>query len=278
MILKAVLDLGAQILRQASIENPHKEAALLLSHITGLSKVSLIVNDDKDLLDDTKDIYLSLINRRAKGEPCAYLLGFKEFFGLNLKVNKSTLIPRPDTELIVEKALDLNPRSALDLGTGTGAIILALKANLPNVDAYAIEYSKDALAIAKENAHNLNLDVNISYGSWFFDPMSDVLEGKKFDVLLSNPPYIEEGDPHLSQNGLNYEPISALTSGIDGLDDLREIIRKAPSYLNSQGYLLVEHGYNQALLVQELFLRAGFSNIETLRDLGGNDRVTLGHI
>ncbi len=278
MILKAVLQSGAQILREASIENPQKEAALLLSHVTGLSKVSLIINDDKELCYSKKDLYFSLINRRAKGEPCAYLLGYKEFFGLKLKVNSSTLIPRPDTELLVEKALSLKPKSALDLGTGTGAIILALKSNLPSLCAYAIDYSKEALAIAKENARTLNLDVNMSYGSWFFEPMSDEIAGKRFDIIVSNPPYIEEGDSHLTQNGLNYEPITALTSGPDGLDDLRAIIKKAHYYLNENGCLLVEHGYNQALSVQDLFLKEGYFNIETLRDLGGNDRVTLGHI
>lgn len=271
MDIRALMQQGRERLILGNIESASLEASLFLTHLTGYSRTKLIAHDDEVVSTKLKDDYFSLIEKRLQGIPCAYLLGYKDFWGLKLKVNSYTLIPRADTETLVEEALKLNPKKVLDLGTGTGAIILALKSEIKDLQAYACDVSYGALAIASENAKNLNLDVHFYQSSWF-----DNIPLQQFDVIVSNPPYIEEDDPHLYQNGLNFEPQTALVSGKDGLDDIRLIATKAKDYLKSGGYLLLEHGYNQGEKVREILSVNGFSEIKTVKDLGDNERVTLG--
>jgi release factor glutamine methyltransferase len=232
-------------------------------------------------------VFEALLYRRLAGEPMAYILGCREFYGLDLLVTPDTLIPRPDTETLVEVALAKIPPNEttqnlsflpnaelaiLDLGTGTGAIALAIAKNRPQTSVKAVEASYSALEVAKKNAQNLSIN-NIEFvlSNWF-----ESLANQRFDVIVSNPPYIEEQDVHLTQGDLRFEPTSALASGADGLDDIRQIINDCLIYLNPQGWLMLEHGYNQAEQVSDLMADAGLINIETIKDLGNNDRVTIG--
>ena len=283
-----------------SAENAKLEAQLLLQHLLNVNRAWLIAHADDALPTNIHAPFERLINRRLQGDPIAYILGYREFFGLHLKVSSDTLIPRPDTETLVEIALkktashpsfprkresilNLNPKmdsrfhandelSILDLGTGTGAIALALAKNAPQANITAVDASEKTLNIALENALNLNLhNVSFVLSNWFTN-----LAPRTFDLIVSNPPYIEENDIHLSQGDVRFEPISALVSGIDGLNDIRNIIAHAPQFLKPSGWLMLEHGYNQATNVRQLLLAAGFINIETQQDLGGNERVTFG--
>ena len=221
-------------------------------------------------------VFEALISRRLNGEPIAYILGCREFYGLNFLVTPDTLIPRPDTETLVEAALAKIPNksnlSILDLGTGSGAIALAIARNRPQANVIAVDTSNSALEIANKNAENLNIhNIEFVLSDWF-----ENLSNQRFDVIVSNPPYIEENDVHLTQGDLRFEPMSALASGEDGLDDIRKIIDSCLVYLKPQGWLMFEHGYNQAAQVADLMAQAGLSNIETIKDLGDNDRVTFG--
>jgi release factor glutamine methyltransferase len=219
----------------------------------------------------------TLIQRRIQGEPIAYILGFREFYGLHLKVTPDTLIPRPDTEILVDTALSKMPASqnslrVLDLGTGSGAIALAIANKRPRADVLAIDASENALKIAQENANALQIaNVQFLSSHWF-----GALHQQRFDVIVSNPPYIEDADPHLAQGDLRFEPLSALASGKDGLHDIRMIIDQCLVHLKPQGWLMLEHGYNQATAVANLMSEAGLVGISTHKDLGGNDRVTVG--
>lgn len=262
-------------LSNAGIESASLDASLIMSHITGLSKVQLITHDTDVLSDETAAKFNELIDRRITGYPIAYILGYKEFWGLKLKVTEDTLIPRPDTEIIVQTAINCKVNGPiLDMGTGTGAIILALKSEYrDNIEAYACDISKKALEVASENARNHSIDVTFIESDWFSN-----LGNMKFSLIVSNPPYIEENDPHLSRTSLPYEPITALTSGADGLDDIRIICRAALSHLNNGAPLMVEHGYNQGRAVSEIFIENGYKNVETIKDFGGNDRVTIGYM
>lgn len=273
MDIRALMQQGRERLIQGKIESASLEASLFLTHLTGYSRARLIAHDDEAVSDKLIEDYFSLIDKRLQGMPCAYILGYKDFWGLKLKVSSDTLIPRADTETLVEEALKLNPHKVLDLGTGSGAIILALKSEIEDLQAYACDFSSKALAIAAENARRLNLDIRFYQSFWF-----DGIPLQQFDVIVSNPPYIEENDPHLKQNGLNFEPKTALVSGKDGLDDIRIIADKSRTYLKTGGYLLLEHGYNQGQAVREILDSNGFSEIKTIKDLGNNDRVTLGHL
>ncbi|MDY3107680.1 MAG: peptide chain release factor N(5)-glutamine methyltransferase, partial [Succinivibrio sp.] len=214
-----------------------------------------------------------LINKRKSGYPIAYILGYKEFFGLRLKVTEDTLIPRPDTETLVEKALAFNPQGkVLDLGTGTGAIILALKSELKSaIDAYAVDLSKKALEVASFNSQKLNLPVTFIQSNWF-SKLGDL----KFSMIVSNPPYIQKDDIHLTQTSLPFEPIQALTSDDDGLLDIKLICKEAKDHLENGAPLLIEHGFNQGEKVRAIFTEQGYKNVATIKDLGGNDRVTFG--
>ena len=223
-----------------------------------------------------------MLKRRLTGEPIAYILGAREFYGLNLKVTADTLIPRPDTETLVEAALaKISPQEKsqiLDLGTGTGAIALAIAKHCPQSLVTAVDASQAALNVAIENAQNLAItNINFILSDWFAALIRENNE-QKFDIIVSNPPYIEASDAHLKQGDLRFEPLSALASGEDGLDAIRTIITQDPQYLNPRGWLLLEHGYNQANKVVDLLKLAGFSEIDHVKDLAGINRVTLGQL
>ena len=274
MTIFEALKLSRTRLSNAGIESASLDASLILSHITGFSKVQLITHDTDELSDEICSKFNELIDKRITGYPIAYILGYKEFWGLKLKVTEDTLIPRPDTEILVQTAIDCRVQGPiLDMGTGTGAIILALKSEYRDkVDAYACDISKKALDVASENARTNSLDVTFIESDWFSN-----LGEKKFSLIVSNPPYIEENDPHLSKTSLPYEPITALTSGADGLDDIRTICKGALNHLNEGAPLIVEHGYNQGRAVADIFSENGYKNVETIKDFAGNDRVTIGY-
>ena len=273
MQIREALQQAKQILKAAAIDTASLDANLLLSHVTSLSKVMLIAHDEDELSKEQEDKFFSLINKRKTGYPIAYILGYKEFFGLRLKVTEDTLIPRPDTETLVEKALAFNPQGkVLDLGTGTGAIILALKSELKSsIDAYAVDLSKKALEVASFNSQKLNLPVTFIQSNWF-SKLGDL----KFSMIVSNPPYIQKDDIHLTQTSLPFEPIQALTSDDDGLLDIKLICKEAKEHLENGAPLLIEHGFNQGEKVRAIFTEQGYKNVATIKDLGGNDRVTFG--
>jgi release factor glutamine methyltransferase len=254
------------------------EAQILLQNVLNVNRAWLITHQNDALEANIHAAYRALINRRANGEPIAYILGYREFYGLNLKVTQDTLIPRPDTETLVDAALTKIPQDKnlriLDLGTGTGAIALAVAKYRPNALVTAVDASQAALNIAIENAQNLKItNVNFILSDWFGS-----LKDQKFDVIVSNPPYIEQNDVHLSQGDLPWEPISALVAGQDGLSDIKRIIQNAPQHLDPHGWLMLEHGYNQAEHVADLMKLAGFSEISHAQDLAGINRVTLGRL
>lgn len=260
--------------RRIASDTPRLDAELLLSHVTGLSRTSFRAWPEREVEPGQAEAFEKLVSRRLLGEPIAYLVGHQEFWSLPLKVSPSTLIPRPDTECLVEAALSLPlPANArvLDLGTGTGAIALALASEHPGWQVIACDCVAEAVALARENARALELAVTVMQSHWFDD-----LPQGRFDLIVSNPPYIEEGDHHLAQGDVRFEPGSALVSGLDGLADIREIVSKAPDWLADNGWLLVEHGYDQAEAVQALFRARGFESVESRQDYGRNDRMTLG--
>lgn len=289
MTIKAALhDAQTALAKLVNISEAKLEAQLLLQHVLNVNRAWLIAHQNDVLEANTHAAYRALINRRVNGEPIAYILGVREFYGLNLKVTPATLIPRPDTETLVEAALaKIPPQKNLticDLGTGSGAIALAIAKHRPLAQVTAVDASENALKIAQENAHNLQItNVEFTLSNWF-----DALKNQRFDVVVSNPPYIAEGDKHLSSGDLPWEPISALVPGQpfpledknaekeDGLSAIKHIISDAPNYLKPHGWLMLEHGYNQAEQVADLLAQAGFGQIETQKDLGGNNRVTLG--
>ena len=263
------------------------ELLLLLQHALKVNHAWLITheNDALDLIigqASNHAAFEALLKRRLTGEPIAYILGCREFYGLNLKVTPDTLIPRPDTETLVEVALGkISPQEKsqiLDLGTGTGAIALAIAKHRPQTLVTAVDASQAALKIAVENAQNLAItNINFRLSDWFSALIRENNK-QKFDVIVSNPPYIETNDAHLKQGDLRFEPLSALASGADGLDAIRAIITQAPQHLNPHGWLLLEHGYNQASKVADLLKQAGFRETSHCQDLAGIDRVTMGQM
>ena len=361
--IKTTLLHAAYLIKAHGIEVEYNklEAQLLLQHVLGKNRDYLIREENTALQPNNHAAFKELLERRLNGEPVAYILGYREFYGLILKVTPDTLIPRPDTETLVEAALariplmvrqahhernlsapvrpelvegqqndsssspsfsrkwesmlNLNQKmysrlrendevenkkfeekpyvalksldsdfrrndnlSILDLGTGAGAIALAIAKHRPQANITALDASQAALDIAIENAQHLTIaNVKFLLSDWF-SALNLQDNAQKFDVIVSNPPYIEADDAHLKQGDLRFEPISALASGADGLDDIRIIISQAKKHLNPHGFLLLEHGYNQAEAVADLLKKAGFSEVETVKDFGGNDRVTLGKI
>lgn len=259
-------------------EGARREAELLLCHVLGKPLSYLRTHDDTVLDADQQQRFRVLLEKRKLGEPIAYLLGEREFWSLPFLVTPDTLIPRPETELLVELALQAGdalapaatPLSVVDLGTGSGVIALALASERPHWQLLATDASHAALRIAQKNARRLKRDnVEFLFGSWLTP-----LAGRRFHLIVSNPPYIASADPHLRD--LGFEPQSALVAGNDGLDDIRIIVREAPAHLHDGGWLLIEHGYDQGDAVRALFMAAGFAAVETRQDLGGNDRVTRG--
>ena len=267
-----VLNCGQAIAAACSLGLERLDAQLLLLHV--LSKPSderawLIAHDRDPLSPEVRERFRLLSQRRASGEPLAYIVGQQEFFGLPLTVDARVLIPRPDTEILVTWALDVfhaGTAKVLDLGTGSGAIALALKHAYPTADVCAIDASADAVAVARGNASALGLAVSIEISRWF-----EQVEGL-FDVIVSTPPYVREDDPHLT--ALGHEPIQALTAGNDGLSDLRQIITGAPAHLQADGWLLLEHGYDQAAAVRQLLRERGFQSISSRKDLAGIQRCS----
>ncbi len=275
-IRKALLEAQAALSQTLEASEAKLESQLLLQHALNVNRAWLISHENDVLQAGSRTSFETLLNRRLNGEPIAYILGYREFYGLNLKVTSDTLIPRPDTETLVEAALAKNqlhrPMHILDLGTGSGAIALAIAQNTPHANVIAVDASQAALDVAIDNAQKSAIaNVRFVLSDWF-----QALHDERFDLIVSNPPYIEQHDVHLSQGDLRFEPITALASGDDGLDDIRTIVSESLFHLKPQGWLMLEHGYNQAEQVADLMAQAGLVDIETIKDLGGNDRVTIG--
>ena len=265
-----------ELLRMARSRIEPGEAEWLLSHVLGKSRSWLYAHGDEALDTATVRRFDDLLARRLAGEPVAYLIGRRGFWRFDLQVTSATLIPRPETELLVEWALDRMPRDrplrVADLGTGSGAIALALAYERPNAHIVATDASADALAVARANADALALgQVEFRHGDWFAP-----LRGERFDLIASNPPYIAQTDAHLDQGDLRFEPRAALASGADGLDAIRVIARDAPGHLLAGGWLLIEHGWEQGADVRALLHDAGLIEVETARDLEQRDRISLG--
>lgn len=251
------------------------EARILLGHALQLTRVQLITQSQRGLSADESTLVTALFQRRLDGEPIAYIVGEREFYGLMLYTTPDVLIPRPETELLVELALDRAADSArvLDLGTGSGAIAIAIANALPDADVTAIESSPAALAVARRNAARHSVNVNFLHSDWYA-----AVAGQQFDLIVANPPYIVAGDPHLSQGDLRFEPVGALTDHADGLSALRQIIAGAPRSLMHGGWLLMEHGYDQAPAVRNLLAAQGFQEVQSWKDLAGIERVSGGHV
>ncbi len=250
------------------------EVQILLQNALNVNRAYLLAHPEQVLTEQESSCYLSSFKRRLQGEPLAYILGEREFFGLNFKVSSATLIPRPDTELLVELALAHLPAGSgrvLDLGTGSGAIALSIAHARPELQVTAVDASEAALSVARENGDRLRVaNVRFRHGDWFSG-----LEDERFDLIVSNPPYIAKDDRHLAQGDLRFEPSSALASGDDGLDDIRCIIAGAGAHLQPGGWLMLEHGYDQAERVRALLVEAGLGEVRSERDLAGIERVSL---
>ncbi|MGL6006862.1 peptide chain release factor N(5)-glutamine methyltransferase [Aeromonas sobria] len=261
-------------------ESPRADADVLLCHLLDCRRSYLMTWPEREL-DAAQQVTLQQwLARRLAGEPIAHLIGEREFWSLPLKVSPATLIPRPDTEVLVEQALTKIPQgpcAVLDLGTGTGAIALALKSERPEVDVWAVDRMADAAALARENSAALGLPIEVRDGSWF-EPLGDtgLSKAPRFAVIVSNPPYIDGADPHLEQGDVRFEPRSALVADEAGLADIRHIVAHAPAYLLTNGWLLLEHGWDQGAAVRQLLGDSGYREVATVRDYGDNDRVTLG--
>jgi release factor glutamine methyltransferase len=256
-----------EALRASGIDR--REARLLLAAATGFSEASVLAHPERELVSDVHAAFMEMAARRAAGEPVAYILGHKDFYGLELAVNPAVLIPRPETELLVDLALARNPASVLDVGTGSGAIALAIKRHRPKTRVVATDASAAALEVARRNATRFSLDVDLRHGRWF-EPVA----GERFEAIISNPPYVVVDDPHLA--ALPYEPRLALLGGADGLDAFRVLAREAPGHLLPGGWLLVEHGAGQHDAVRVLLETAGLETTASWPDLAGIPRVSGG--
>lgn len=282
-LAQAITDLA----QKKTAENSKIDALVLLQHATGKSRTQILAFDDTEIDEKVRLKLTALLDRRLKGEPIAYILGEKEFWSLPLNVSKGTLIPRPDTEILVENALQIaleklqkNPPHfrILDLGTGTGAIALALASELSSIcqkqqislEIIGVDLMPDVVELAQSNAERNKLNVQFLQSRWF-----ENITGQ-FDLIVSNPPYIDAQDEHLRQGDVRFEPLSALVANDAGYADLRHIIELAPSYLNSNGALLLEHGWQQGEKVRSIFQENHWEIVETMRDYGDNERVTLG--
>lgn len=258
-----------------SIEEALFDAELLLGHVLGCDRTYLKTWPEKTLTSDQFSEYERLIKLRLSGQPVAHLLGYRDFWTLELYVSPSTLIPRPDTEILIEHALAQTlPDEAfvLDLGTGTGAIALALASERPNWRVTASDVFPEVVELAKKNAlHNKLEHVSVVCSAWF-----DAFDGKKFNLIVSNPPYIDPLDPHLVKGDLRFEPITALVAEDHGMADIRYIVAAAKEYLLAGGWLMLEHGYDQGEKVRSCFKGNGFVNVKTVLDFGNNERVTMG--
>jgi release factor glutamine methyltransferase len=246
---------------------------VLLCHALALSRVSLITQSERALDAAEAQRLRALVQRRLAGEPIAYIVGEREFFGLSFAVNSAVLIPRPDTELLVELTLERLPDGgrALDMGTGSGAIAVAVAHSRRDAAVTALDVSAEALAVARRNASANGVQVTFMQSDWY-----GALATERFDVIASNPPYIASGDRHLSEGDLRFEPAGALTDHADGLSALRQIVAGAPRFLQPRGWLLMEHGYDQAQAVRALLADAGYTEVQSWTDLAGIERVSGG--
>lgn len=271
--LEQAIAAGADLLALSS-ESAKLDAQVLLLHILQKPRSYLFTWPEHALSDEQQSQFNVFIQRRLKGEPVAHITGLREFWSLSLEVNATTLIPRPDTETLVEQALEIAlPATAkvLDLGTGTGAIALALGSEMPNWQITAVDRVSDAVALATRNQQRLAINnVHVKQSNWFSE-----LHGEKFNLIVTNPPYIESSDIHLNQGDVRFEPLSALVADDCGMSDIKQIITQSRDYLSSNGYLLIEHGFEQGEAVRHFFEIMAFVNIKTVKDLGNNDRVTL---
>ena len=271
--LEQAIAAGADLLASSS-ESAKLDAQVLLLHILQKPRSYLFTWPEHALSDEQQSQFNVFIQRRLKGEPVAHITGLREFWSLSLEVNATTLIPRPDTETLVEQALEIAlPATAkvLDLGTGTGAIALALGSEMPNWQITAVDRVSDAVALATRNQQRLAINnVHVKQSNWFSE-----LHGEKFNLIVTNPPYIESSDIHLNQGDVRFEPLSALVADDCGMSDIKQIITQSRDYLLSNGYLLIEHGFEQGEAVRHFFEKMAFVNIKTVKDLGNNDRVTL---
>ncbi|HLE94695.1 MAG TPA: peptide chain release factor N(5)-glutamine methyltransferase [Sulfuricaulis sp.] len=259
---------------QSESRTPRLDAEALVMHVTGRGRNDFIARPHISLTADERHGLENLLARRQRGEPVAYLTGVREFWSLNLNVSPATLIPRPETELLVEQALRRIPLDAewniADLGTGCGAIALALSKERPRCRLTASDLSRPALDVARSNARKFGMSrIEFLEGDWFAP-----LARRKFDLIVSNPPYVAAGDPHLSQGDLRFEPAPALVGGPDGLTAIRHIAERASSHLNAGGWLIVEHGWDQAKAVNGILTGHGYYNIACRHDLSGIDRIT----
>lgn len=267
-------------LRQAASElsaseSPKRDAEILLEFVTGKARTYLLAFGETQLSAEQEAQLATLLARRKSGEPVAHLVGEREFWSLPLYVSPATLIPRPDTECLVEQALSRLPAQAcriLDLGTGTGAIALALASERPDCEVTAVDVMPDAVALAQRNVARLGFpNVTVLQSSWF-----SALDNRTFGMIVSNPPYIDEHDPHLTQGDVRFEPLTALVATNEGLADIVHIVTTSRQHLLPGGWLLVEHGWTQGDAVRDVFIAAGYRAVETCCDYGGNDRLTLG--
>lgn len=267
-------------LRQAASElsaseSPKRDAEILLEFVTGKARTYLLAFGETQLSAEQEAQLATLLARRKTGEPVAHLVGEREFWSLPLYVSPATLIPRPDTECLVEQALSRLPAQAcriLDLGTGTGAIALALASERPDCEVTAVDVMPEAVALAQRNVARLGFpNVTVLQSSWF-----SALDNRTFGMIVSNPPYIDEHDPHLTQGDVRFEPLTALVAANEGLADIVHIVTTSRQHLLPGSWLLVEHGWTQGDAVRDVFIAAGYRAVETCRDYGGNDRLTLG--
>ncbi len=251
------------------------EARILACRALNVETVWLLAHDT-DPLDDTQAAALeTLVERRQAGEPVAYILGEREFYGRPFQVTPATLIPRPETEHLVEAALARGPAHArvLDIGTGSGCIAITLKLERPDWQVSAVDLSPDALGVARDNSRRLGADIE-----WLASDLFAALSGQTFDLIVSNPPYVAEADPHMGQGDVRFEPRTALTSGADGLDAIRTIVKRAPAHLSSGGWLVLEHGWDTGEAIGQLLVDAGFDQVFLERDLAGQARISGGCI
>jgi release factor glutamine methyltransferase len=268
----------AKLLAAGFSDTPRLDAEILLAHLLDKNRSFFIAFADDVVSADIEQRFSRMLEQAASGKPIAYITGVKEFWSLALNVSEATLIPRPDTETLVEAVLECYPnrleeKTVIDLGTGSGAIALALKKERSNWRVLACDQSDAALAVAKKNAEKHRLDVEFRHSDWL-QAFSDVQTDKKADIIVSNPPYIEKNDAHLQ--ALRFEPITALVAEDNGMADFKIIIAEAKKHLNRGGSLWLEHGFQQASAVQQLFIDNGFTEVETIKDLSGNNRVSKG--
>lgn len=270
-------DAARNLAASADLVEARREAQILFGHAMGVSRAWLSAHHDDAADPSVADTFRELVRRRRAGEPVAYLVGRREFYGLGFRITPDVLIPRADTETLVDAALEKLLKGAqpdvLDLGTGSGCVALTIAHERPEARVTAVDVSVAALIVARENAVSIGVNAEFVQGAWF-----EELDGRRFDLIVSNPPYVATGDPHLQQGDLRFEPATALASGEDGLADIRIIVADAPAYLREGGWLLFEHGYEQADVCRDLLLDAGFGEVISRADIAGLPRVAGGRL